>query len=707
MATLLQHVKANVSGCFRPVSWWTLSVLLVSLIFIFINVCWLPPVLAAAQPGVVTKQVTAVFSGLRLNRATGTFDSVATLKNNSTDPVPGPLSLVITGITPSSVTLANATGTLSGVPYLDVPVANNILEAGATITAVLRFNNPSRVSFTFNHQVTQDPQGVLNYILNSDQVSQEDKQALQIIYAKYQANDLTGALDLLESHFAGPIEEYFNAYTFDSNGNKIPFEIPDTAKLVDTPKEYYNILTTAGAADGYYKYVFDPLSPPPPYLPNVNVVDITHATGFDDIALVDEKLNPITASDVKRFAYGHYVLENGQGMTKSVYKRVSGGGYAPNILGSDAHNYSGGLNFYEWRNLVISKTGLYCDIIGAVISGGSGGYVFYNFETHSGADPNKKYTDLFQLDDCISYQSVAIPLFMVLSQSDDTRDFASIITRKPPKKAVIYTHGTLLFNWGVPFPISLIIAETQSANKRLLDNGFTNVKHTFEEYGFAVDNFYELRWNGGNKTYYRSHAAQKLKSLIYTISARNLYNLNATEIYLVSQSHGTSVSNLAINAIDARDLQLLYGEIVKLISFAGVARQEYIQSKVKQINYNYPDPWQGDGIAPRAWNDYFPFGDPEDDPYVWLSFDPILRMLSSFIYFISASACTDSRPDDPLYYFGDKSPIAVDVDVRNIIPSYHFVVNWWEKDKGYRRNHEEMIVDYNYSRPITWDALNR
>ncbi len=116
---------------------------------------WLAPALASTPAEVnVTDRVAVVFSGLRLNRATGTFDSVATLTNQSAGPVLAPLKLVFTGITPPSVTLANASGTTpESLPYLTVPVVNDRLEAGATVTVVLRFANPSRVSFTFTHQV--------------------------------------------------------------------------------------------------------------------------------------------------------------------------------------------------------------------------------------------------------------------------------------------------------------------------------------------------------------------------------------------------------------------------------------------------------------------------------------------------------------------------------------------------------------------------
>jgi hypothetical protein len=59
----------------------------------------------------VSAQVTVTFTGLRFNRATQTFDTVATLTNTSADPIQAPLELHVTGITPDSVTLHNASGT--------------------------------------------------------------------------------------------------------------------------------------------------------------------------------------------------------------------------------------------------------------------------------------------------------------------------------------------------------------------------------------------------------------------------------------------------------------------------------------------------------------------------------------------------------------------------------------------------------------------
>ncbi|MBK8753245.1 MAG: hypothetical protein IPL99_17140 [Candidatus Competibacteraceae bacterium] len=104
----------------------------------------------------LTTQVKVAFSGLRLNRTTQTYDTVATLTNTSaTVPILAPLELRLTAITPASVTLDNPTGTTSsGFPYVAIPLPTGILAPGATVTNVaLRFRNSSNVQFTFTHQV--------------------------------------------------------------------------------------------------------------------------------------------------------------------------------------------------------------------------------------------------------------------------------------------------------------------------------------------------------------------------------------------------------------------------------------------------------------------------------------------------------------------------------------------------------------------------
>ena len=59
----------------------------------------------------IDDRVSATFTGLRLNRATRTFDTVGTLTNNASDgSVSTPLSLVITNISSPNVSVANASG---------------------------------------------------------------------------------------------------------------------------------------------------------------------------------------------------------------------------------------------------------------------------------------------------------------------------------------------------------------------------------------------------------------------------------------------------------------------------------------------------------------------------------------------------------------------------------------------------------------------
>jgi hypothetical protein len=103
----------------------------------------------------VDAQVKVSVSGLVFNRVTNTFDTVATITNTSTDILSPPMSLVVTGIVPTGVTLANATGqSADGSPLVDVPVPTGGLAPGASVTnVVLKFSNPSRVQFSFTRSV--------------------------------------------------------------------------------------------------------------------------------------------------------------------------------------------------------------------------------------------------------------------------------------------------------------------------------------------------------------------------------------------------------------------------------------------------------------------------------------------------------------------------------------------------------------------------
>lgn len=101
----------------------------------------------------VSGQVTVTKSGLIYNRVTGTYDSTVTL-TNSLMPVSGPVRLLLPAITPSSVTLSNATGKSDDDrPYVDVAVGTSTLAPGQSVKTVLKFKNPLRVSFSFTTQV--------------------------------------------------------------------------------------------------------------------------------------------------------------------------------------------------------------------------------------------------------------------------------------------------------------------------------------------------------------------------------------------------------------------------------------------------------------------------------------------------------------------------------------------------------------------------
>ncbi|MCQ1547606.1 MAG: hypothetical protein NOF05_02000 [Candidatus Accumulibacter phosphatis] len=112
----------------------------------------------------VTSQVTLTRSGYVYNRSTNTFDSTVRLSGQATS-IPGPISYVITGIDPASVTLSNAAGTTpDGKPYVKVPVAAGGLEAGQSVSVVVKFANPSREKFSYTYQVLSRGTDIGKYV---------------------------------------------------------------------------------------------------------------------------------------------------------------------------------------------------------------------------------------------------------------------------------------------------------------------------------------------------------------------------------------------------------------------------------------------------------------------------------------------------------------------------------------------------------------
>ncbi len=115
--------------------------------------------LVHAQHQNVDDLIETSFTGLRFNRRGGTFSSTGTLTNISNIPVSGPLQLVITQTDPSSVTLANTSGTTQdGLAYVEVALAEDPLPPGGQIAnVVVQFRNPTRRAFTFATSVLGVP----------------------------------------------------------------------------------------------------------------------------------------------------------------------------------------------------------------------------------------------------------------------------------------------------------------------------------------------------------------------------------------------------------------------------------------------------------------------------------------------------------------------------------------------------------------------
>jgi thermitase len=116
------------------------------------------PVRSATTGAITTKEVTdqvsVIFSGLRYNRSTGTFDTQATLTNTSDDSIQAPLELEVNSISAEMAALGNTEGTSAdGHPFVTVPLADDVLAPGETARVVLQFANPTRARFTFTHRV--------------------------------------------------------------------------------------------------------------------------------------------------------------------------------------------------------------------------------------------------------------------------------------------------------------------------------------------------------------------------------------------------------------------------------------------------------------------------------------------------------------------------------------------------------------------------
>lgn len=135
---------------------------------------------------------------------------IATLTDTSADPIQAPLALHITGITPASVTLDNPSGIASDEhPYVAVPLPTGELAPGTTVAdVVLRFRNPSGVSFTFTESVlgtaAADCDGQHHVTIpKHGPLSMDTRSSFLNCIAAHHGLSRTGLLELLEGKCSG------------------------------------------------------------------------------------------------------------------------------------------------------------------------------------------------------------------------------------------------------------------------------------------------------------------------------------------------------------------------------------------------------------------------------------------------------------------------------------------------------------------------
>jgi hypothetical protein len=94
--------------------------------------------------------VSLSFGSLIYNSTTNLYSETVTLTNNSSNTLPGPLSLELTNL-PSSVVLTDATGTTDGNPYIRFLNSGGKLKPGASTTITLTFTAASVSDITFGN----------------------------------------------------------------------------------------------------------------------------------------------------------------------------------------------------------------------------------------------------------------------------------------------------------------------------------------------------------------------------------------------------------------------------------------------------------------------------------------------------------------------------------------------------------------------------
>lgn len=124
---------------------------------------WAPTWKAEALESLTTvslgSSVAVKFSTLRFNRASRSFETTATLTNNSPQEIFGTIELHVTRISKRKVALSNAVGKAQdGHSYVLVKLPSAGLKSKGSIKSrVIRFRNPSNAKFTFSHHAVLRP----------------------------------------------------------------------------------------------------------------------------------------------------------------------------------------------------------------------------------------------------------------------------------------------------------------------------------------------------------------------------------------------------------------------------------------------------------------------------------------------------------------------------------------------------------------------
>lgn len=113
----------------------------------------------SAQTNITTavaadNSVTVSLSGLRLNHATNTYDSVVTVTNTSAAAISGPFYLAVSGIDVPTVKFYNSAGQLPNyLPYIPLSVGAQLAPNTPLVGGTLKFSDPQNVVFHVNTSV--------------------------------------------------------------------------------------------------------------------------------------------------------------------------------------------------------------------------------------------------------------------------------------------------------------------------------------------------------------------------------------------------------------------------------------------------------------------------------------------------------------------------------------------------------------------------